>query len=413
MTRILGPGDRGIYAFLLLFGSLVLPLSAMGFGASIIYFISTGRYRPEEIMPTCLWVGLAQGAFNAVVLGVLWKIGWLGETAGQTPPALMFAMLSVLPLQGALLMLTRVLLGASLFAVNNYITILTPTLTSVCLLSLVVFGGLGLSGAVAATLLVNLTITVFVLAVLWRRYGFGRIWNGKFLVASYRYGIKAWFGDLAIRANLRLDQFVLGLSSLPSNLGIYSVAVSLSELLWLVPDAMAFVVFNRIAAEPTPENRARLTEQVHRVLIACMALLAVAMAAGGGLVIRLAFGPKFAAASLPLMLLLPGTFSMTTTKVLTKYFGASGAPGKSSVIQVAGAIVSMIAYLVLIPTLGPAGAAVASSLGYVVTALTSLWLYSRDGQKIWKLFHLNLQDMRWIGNQITLGVGLHGTKKAG
>src|SRR3954452_25512736 len=53
VARALGPELKGSYAFLLLLGAFVSPCLSLGFGGSIVYFISSARYRLRDVTFSC------------------------------------------------------------------------------------------------------------------------------------------------------------------------------------------------------------------------------------------------------------------------------------------------------------------------------------------------------------------------
>jgi O-antigen/teichoic acid export membrane protein len=200
---------------------------------------------------------------------------------------------------------------------------------------------------------------------------------------------------------LRLDQLILGMYAEPRALGIYSVAVTVSELIWIVPDSLGVVLFNRLAREQHMDVARKLVARVHRILFGTMAALAIALGASSGWLIQHLYGQAFANAVVPLLWLLPGTVAMTTTKVLTKYLSANGMPGRSSLLQVGGMAVSVGWYLLLIPALGTVGAAIASLIGYVGTAFASVVLYRRGlRHDRGGLFSFSREDFEWVGHQL-------------
>jgi len=396
VARVLGPSDRGAFAFLTLLGSFVLPLLTLGFGAGIIYLVSSGRAAVPGVATAALLVGFLQGGLTAAVVWLLWRLGWAGATAANVPPGAMGAALLLLPVQGMVLMASRLVLGASWFSLGNWLAVAVPLLNAVALTALVVLGGWGVAGAVAALCVSNVASLAVHVAAIGRRFGMRLRPTPGFLGGAFSYGVRAWPGDLAIRANLRLDQLLLGFWGGSASLGLYSVAVNLSELLWLLPDSAGPVLYNRLAPAAQEQERRALVARAHRVLLAGVVLPAAVLALVGGPVVRLFYGEAFAGAGLPLLLLLPGTVASTTAKVLTKYFAASGAPGKSSGLQIAGFAVSGALYVGLIPVWGAVGAALASSLGYAAAAGVSLWLFRGAQGRGPSFFRPTLADWAWL-----------------
>ncbi|HEY1598574.1 MAG TPA: oligosaccharide flippase family protein [Pirellulales bacterium] len=401
---VLGPANRGIYGFLVLMGGFALPLLMFGFGASVTYFISNKRYAVRDIFLTCVTVGVMQGTVGACLLGLLWYFDLLGETAAATPPHLMLLVLLTLPMQGATLTLNRVALGDSWFSASNRIAYATAILTSTMLLLLVVMAQLGLRGAVIGMVTNQvLLLTASTIASI-RRFRPVLAWNTTFLREGARYGLKAWVGDVVGYSNLRLDQWILGMVAKSEVLGTYALAVSFAEMLWMLPDSLAHVLFNKVAAVKDVAQRQELIERMNRVVFWTLAVAGVAVVfAAPGIVYIL--GDAYAATAVPLALLMPGTVAMTVHKVLTKYFGGVGKPHLSGTTAGIGGLVGSLLYFVLIPRYGAVGAAIASSGCYIVTAVTAVVVYRRlVAPHKARLFRPNLADAAWLDQQARLAI---------
>jgi Na+-driven multidrug efflux pump len=86
--------------------------------------------------------------------------------------------------------------------------------------------------------------------------------------------------------------------------------------------------------------------------------------------------PAFGESVLPFCLILPGIVSLSVSKVLSGYVSGVGDPGSVARVSVASLGVNVAANIVLIPRLGIAGAALASTISYtfhacLMTVLTS------------------------------------------
>jgi O-antigen/teichoic acid export membrane protein len=409
VARILGPGDRGRYAFLTLLGSQILPLVSFGFAGSIVYFISSRKYKTQDVAYTCLLVGLFQGAVSATFFGLLWRYGLLGKTASHIPLAPVMIVLVTLPIQSALLMISRIAVGESWFSISNVQTLSMPLLMSGSLILFVAVARWGQTGAATAIAVSNTILLTMQMVAIWKRARPRFRVDRRFIAEGYHYGMRVWFGDLAMRANLRVDQFVLGVMSTPEALGLYSIAVNVSELLWILPDSLSLVMYNKIAAAPSQKERVRLTDQVHRALLVIMIGLGLFFAILGHWLILFMYGKAYVNAALPLAVLIPGSVVLASFKIISKFFGASGMPGKSSFITIVGASIGIALYFLLIPPFGLIGAAAASSTCYIVTTGLAIILYYRTiSPEKPHLFTCSILDFSWLFRQ--LKNSLHSTK---
>lgn len=401
VDRRLGAHDRGLFTFVLLLGGFVLPLLTFGFGGAVIYFVSSGKYRAEAISFTSLVVGAAQGLLSSLLFWVLWRLGLLGQTGAETTWRELLPMLLLAPLQGAQLMGTRVLFGESRFGISNVLNVARAAASPLLLVAFVVVAKMELWGAVLSTtvLEVGMTLgTVLTLHPLRMVYRF----DTQFFVESMRYGIKMWIGDVATRANLRLDQMLLGVFAPSAALGNYSVAVRMSEFLWMGADSVAPVLFNRLAAAPDDEARVSLIGRVHRLGFAAMVALALGCGVVGYFAIPFAFGKPYAAAGVLFELLLPGTVLLYTAKVLTKHFAAVAKPEVLGRLGVLSGLVGALSYFALIPVGATYGAAIGSSLSYAFMSGYALYLYRRDiAPRSADLFGIRRDDLTWLKGQLS------------
>lgn len=400
VDRRLGAHDRGLYTFVLLLGGFVLPLLTFGFGGAVIYHVSSGKYRAEDVSFTSVVVGLTQGMLSSVVFLSLWLLGLLGKTGAETTWTELLPMLLLAPLQGAQLMATRVLFGESRFGTSNLLDIARAAGSPLLLVVFVVVLKKALWGAVLATIVLELVMTTATLLTLrpsrlrWR-------FEREFFRESMRYGYKMWIGDVATRANLRLDQMLLGVFAPSAALGNYAVAVRMSEFLWMGADAVAPVLFNRLAAAPDDDTRVAMVGRVHRLGFLTMVGLALGAGVVGWFAIPFAFGKPYASARILFELLLPGTVLLYTAKVLTKYFAAIARPELSGRLGLVSGVAGALVYLALIPFGGTYGAAVASSLSYTFMSAYSLLLYRRDiAPRRSQLIGMRLEDFAWLKGQL-------------
>jgi stage V sporulation protein B len=104
---------------------------------------------------------------------------------------------------------------------------------------------------------------------------------------------------------------------------------------------------------------------------------AIGMAAVGAPLVRLLFSDQFADAYLPLVLLLPGVVAFGATNVLMNDVVGRGRPGAVSIVAVVGLVASVALDLWLVPAYGVTGAAVASTLVYLVDSVLAVVLFLR------------------------------------
>lgn len=401
VAPLLGTANYGIYSFLILPGSVLLPLMSVGTGIGVRYQISSEEYRAQDVAFMGLILGLVNGLVTALFFGLLWQFDLLGETGRAISYELILPVLLVLPLAGAAQFMNRVIVGGSWFSAMNLFIFLNNLAPPAFLFAFVIVGGQGVVGAVASIVASAILLAVVSIALVWVRFRPRLRIEFRFLRLAVSYGFRAWIGTLASRASIRLDQFVVGFVESPGALGIYRIAVMIAEMLWMVPDAVNIPLFNRVSRTASLKERVDVVSRSHRLLIAVVTVLALAMFAVCWWAIPLVLGVEYIDARWLLGLLIPGAVALVTPRFLGMFFNASGKPEKASFIQVVGAIASLVGYLTLIPWLGVSGAAIATSIAYIVTAVTARRMFvSAAGPNRVRLFRATRADVKWANSLV-------------
>lgn len=399
-ARVLGPSDQGVYSFLLLFAKFFLPILSFGLGASIVYQLSRGAFELRDVALTAACMGLSVGALTGCIVYLLYRLEALGEVASNTPQNLVAAMALLLPLQGLELFTMRTFFGQSWFGLMNWLALLRALLFPLLLIAFVGVFRWGVIGAVGAGIVSSSVITTSQWTVIRRRGLLAWKLDASFFRASLSYGLRTWLGTVISRANVRIDQFVLALFAPSAALGNYAVATRLAELLWVLPDGVSPPFFNRLT-KINDSARRTLCERYHRILFWSLASLALAVETTASWWIPWALGAKYVAVPWLLGLLLPGSVMALGSKIMTKYFGASGKPQLSAWTGGLGGLLGVGLYLSLIPRWQMTGAALACSLGYTATSLIAITIYRRSGTRRGTLFLLSRKDILWLRQQLS------------
>ena len=191
---------------------------------------------------------------------------------------------------------------------------------------------------------------------------------------SLRFGLRLWAGSLALFLNFRIDQILMGFIAGRATLGIYAVAVNLSEVLLLLPSAVASALAPIIAGAPPSQRVDRTIRAVRPLLLVTGAGVLVAAFAGPPL-LPLIFGPAFGASVGPFLLLLPGALGFAMMRVFSSSLLGESAPGKSSLAALVSLFVGLALDLALIPRLGAEGASIATSLAFLAGGLVAVLAY--------------------------------------
>lgn len=398
----MGAEDKGIYAYIIILTSFFIPIFSLGIGGGLIYYISNNEFTIDRVWFTTILLGLCVGTTNALLLFSLWYFNILGESAAQLDTLDILIVGLILIFNSIYFFLTRIGMGGSLFYSINIFEIIKSIMNPLIMISLVYFLALRIDGVLYGLLIINFVLSISFATRLYLKFKPTFSFASTFLKKSFIYGLKGWFGDIAVRANVRLDQLILGGIVSAKSLGIYSVAVTLAEMLWIIPDSIGPVLFNRIAKEKDVLVKTRLTERIHRMLFFLSFFISIFwIAICYMIIIPYGYGAEFTNSLLPMIILVPGALLYIPAKITTKLLSGTGRILDTSKATLAGSAISIMLYFLLIPRFEIIGAAMASSIGYLfVSIFCTYFAHIRYGLKVSNLFILETSDYYWFKDQI-------------
>jgi O-antigen/teichoic acid export membrane protein len=209
--------------------------------------------------------------------------------------------------------------------------------------------------------------------------------RGDSLDRAVRFGLQSWGANLLQQVNYRLDVLILGGFATAAAVGVYSVALTLTSVAWILPQALQIVLFPRAAGL----DESALTGEVevgesdgtaakairHGVLLTIPAGAAVALLLLVG--IPLFYGPRFHETIALGFILLPGVLLLGIGKIIGSVVTGRGHPRYALYGAMILLPLTLALYFGLIPAFDAWGAAIASSLSYGATAILGLVFFLR------------------------------------
>jgi len=369
IARWLGPEGKGILTMALLVpGTLVIFLS-FGIEAANVYFVGSKRFDVSILSKNSVtFTFLATWIGTGVIVGLL-SLKWLEKILPDVPTWFVLIALIGFPIGLLSVYLNSILQGLQSIIKVNIINLTKGGLILALTFLFVVTLKIGLLGALIAHLGAGILCLAVLTLVLQAEGGtFIARWNPAVMCSTISFGLKGHVGNILQFFNYRLDMFFVNFFLGPAGVGIYTVSVSLAELLWYLPNAVGFVIFPK-SASSQPEVMNLFVPRVFRITLILTALGAIGLVFLGKHFIQWIFSPLFDSAYFPMVVLLPGVVLLGGAKVLSNDLAGRGYPQYNSINAGVAAILTVILDLVLIPSYGVMGAAIASSIAYGVIFL--------------------------------------------
>lgn len=398
LAHTLGPKDLGGYYLLVLIPSSMLALVSFGLPAAITYASGRGDDL-NRLRTAALALGLG---LPLVVVLVLVPVGpLLGATVlAAAPISLLPIALIAVPGIFVLAFSNSIILGRQ--RLRRYNSLLLGQSAALFIGQVVVVGiaNGGLVGALWTYVAVTSTMALLAAISVVRLAPFQVHWDASVARGLLSFGVRLQPASLAGFFSYRADVFLISFFLRdPAALGVYSLAVSIAELCFYIPDAVSTVLFPRVAASDRA-SAATYVPIVARVTLLLTAVAAAALAIGVAVVFPIVL-PAFSASLAPAVILLPGIVGLSASKVLSGYLSGIGRPGPISAIATASLLVNLIANLLLIPMIGINGAAAASLVSYALNGVAMVIISSRQaGAPIRDMVIVRTTDLALIRSMI-------------
>jgi len=387
-ARALGPHDRGLFQMLVLLPTMLSNFAKLGIPQAAVYSMRRRGADASTVVSNALWFAVVLGLLMALVCyaGREWL---LARVIKGAPESALIPMLLLLPFVLMQVYLLGIVQAMERFREYNFQQVVPNVLALVGMAVVLLWLHGGLLGAVLTQAAIVVFVTVW-LAVRVHRLAPIR-WRydpalGREMLA---FGGKSYVQTLAATLHLRIDQYMIGYLLDPTQVGLYAVAVNLTNLLLRVPDALGTVLFPRLAG--ASEERAHAaTAQVSRLTIALVVAGCIGFLVFGPFAIPLLFGARFRGAIAPMLVLLPGIVMMSLYLILSRNFTSRNRQQINIVAAALALGINIGSNLWLIPHYGIVGAAASSCLSYGVAALVLLVAFLRESG-------VSLPAVVWLG----------------
>ena len=391
VARAAGPEGKGGLDLTMATALLLSTFFGLSLNSGITYVVARRVAVPRRLLVRLLGFVLAQGIGTAVLLAAISRTPWSDALLAANIGAELIVPTSFLVmLLGLTGYFRAVLVGWQRFIPANWRDLagrLVNLAVIVAVVALAASAGRVTStlelvwAAVAGAAAVALIFLVAIAPGLRHAATDSLNARGSGIVEAVRFALPAYSGNLAQFLNYRLDLFLVGLFLGIRGVGLYALAVSLGQLLWILSNSAAAVLFPRVSSVTAkPEVAAMESAQICRVVFGLTVIGGVAMALVATVLLPLVYGQAFQPSLEPLLWLLPGIVAFSVTNVLASFVAGVGRPGLNAMVSLLGVAVTVPLDLVLIPRLGITGAALASSISYSVSTVATVAVFSRVGR---------------------------------
>ncbi len=189
--------------------------------------------------------------------------------------------------------------------------------------------------------------------------------SGELFKKSFQVGIRAYTCTLMGYLILRFNVFALGADRTSEELGFYSIAMQMCDVLNIFPQTIGMLLFPKLV-KMEPEARWQFTMKSLKIISIIMLLACACAYVFAPVALPLVFGTRYSQSVASLNALLPGMFCLALVTVLNQYLAAASFPFLVVINWVFGFVCICIISPPLVRRFGPMGAGAALTITYVI-----------------------------------------------
>lgn len=388
ITRVVGSGGYGDYAFILSMLGIITVFTRLGISTGIRKYIVEERNEDrwkERVFGFYFQLGMALAIVSSVVVAMFSLFGLASRFFGEEFRVYFYLLCFIVLAEQFIYVFRYTLMGLGYEHYSEPLIVLKRVLFAITGVSLA-YIGYGVVGLLAGTVIAAAIASVV---------GFLLLRNKLSMAAAFRsIPAKVPYREL-IGFNISNTIFILLTISLyhtdilllqplagSEQAGFYKAALVIAEFLWFAPIAIQTVFIHSTSEMWSKDQHKRITKiasQTTRYTLILSVLFALGLASLAGPFLPLYFGTGFGAAVGPLLLLLPGALGFAVARPI---FAIGQAKGDLRVLIYStgtAAVINLVLNLLLIPQYGMHGAAIATSIGYGSMVLFHVWSARKIG----------------------------------
>ncbi|MBI5420537.1 MAG: oligosaccharide flippase family protein [Deltaproteobacteria bacterium] len=377
VARILGPEGRGFYAVASAIAAFGVQFGNAGLHASNSYYVAKDRALLAPLLGNTVVSSLVVG--GAIAAAALAFFHFRPGFAPLQGPLLPLAF-AWIPFGLASLLLQNLLLGIRDVRAYNVLEMFNRVLSVALVAVLIVAGRVTVESVYLAgfsALFASILLTLRRLRAATDAFPSPSM---PLFLENIRYGLKAYLAALFAYSVLRIDLLMIKYILGAAEAGYYSVAVSMADLVYLIPATVGTIIFPKLSAMGSDAERWEFTKKLSLYIGgALVVLLAVAIPLAPH-VIGLLYGKAFLPAAPAFIVLGVGMIFYGTNNILSYCLAAMSFPWFGVGVWIVAAALNILLNLYLIPSMGILGASLSSLLCYFLLMASQYAYLARRGR---------------------------------
>lgn len=399
-AKVLGAENRGIYSYIVLIIGLCYDYGNFGINIVSSIYLKDKNFKKNEVYNTNLkFLILSAGVISLILIGLrisnIFLVTYPVWTVVIGAGLIIVTMLSYY-------IINCYIAEEKLYYVNRFMIAQAIIEFSINII-LIIIGHFNVQN-----ILLNRFLTYLVMLVLITyklkpmtsiEYKLRSLFKINILRAEFSNSIAAYFAAILVYLNYRVDQFMIKPELGLEQLGVYTLGVSLAEMVFLIPNSIGSAFLGRLMNCTNEEK-----EKTINTTVKISFYLSLIIVVGGIIVsplIPFVYGKAFTQSVSVTIILLLGTVMASFGKILSNVYMSRGLMRVELKYGFISFVINLVLNFVMIPTIGIVGSAIASTISYVIYGLMYLLKYSREtGNNPFGVIKINKQEIEYLKKKI-------------
>ena len=373
ISRVLGPEGRGLYTSVLVIPLIVVSFATFGIRRSAIFHIGRKLFDIQDIVSTVYSLLLITSIIGIIVSSIVY---FVIDNSDYTYPLIILALLTI-PVRLAIGYSRGIFLGKEQFNYANRLNWMPVFLNLIFVAALVWWAELSVMGAILAIFISYLIVSVYALVIIGRSVRIKIAFIREISKSMLKLGGVYALAFFVMQLNYRLDILLLEQMSTFSEVGYYSLGVSIAERLWQLPFAMGIVIMSRSANVEDEDILNRDVARILRVSFLIAIFAAVLLYLIAPWIVPLLYGKRFIPSIEIVQFILPGIVMFVIFRILNARIAGMGKPIITVYVFLPALLLNVILNYLWIPEYGGLGAAMATNISYIAGTIAFVLVFLR------------------------------------
>jgi len=400
-ARVLGPSGKGVLSVVLLLPTILAQIGSISISNSNVYFLGKKKYTFNQIFWNSLLIAFIFGGI-CIIFFFLFNDLFRRLFINIPTNYLRIVVISV-PFGILIPYLFNLFLSMQKIVTYNVVKISQPLVFILLFVLLSFLFHPDVSMAAISYSFSFLTTSVIGILLLRKKIIFKATFSTKIFKDTLSFGFKGHLGSIADYLNRRLDIFIISTLLPFEEVGYYAIAVTITEMLWYIPKSIGSILFNKIALSPEQRESNNFTAIICRNTLFLLTILGLFLLLTNKIIIELFYGTAYLPSINALLILIPGIIISGIKGLLVAYVNGIGKPIISTISAFIGLGINLPLNFLLIPVIGIAGAAVATTISYIISSIYLLLFFKKSSNLPYKdIILINHNDIIVYKNLFSL-----------